>query len=166
MTMLTPIADSPAGALPFSLAAIPGLPDETALARLAGELFRALPGSEAPSSPSAPGVSGLAIGEPGPALQPVAAPSVGQVPVAAGPVAPEFGVPEAYAAALPMTAPISAPAGVPGSPYYFLGEAAALSSAHQAPTAVADNHVVAHPFERTFRTEFGRTQGIFERRFS
>jgi hypothetical protein len=35
-------------------------------------------------------------------------------------------VPEAYAAALPMTAPISAPAGVPGSPYYFLGEAAAL----------------------------------------
>ncbi len=147
MTMLTPTADSLGGALPFSLAAIPGLPDETVLARLAGELFRALPGSGASSSPSAPGVGGLAIGEPGPALPPLAAPSVGQAPVEAGPVAPEFGVPAAYAAALPMTAPISAPAGVPGSPYYFLGEAAALSSAHQAPTAVADNHVVAHPFE-------------------
>ena len=147
MTMLTPTADSLPGALPFSVAAIPGLPDEASLARLAGELFRALPGSEAPSSPSAPGVSGLAIGEPGPALQSVAAPSIGQPAVDAVPVPPEFGVPEAYAAALPMTAPLSAPAGVPGSPYYFLGEATALSSAHQAPTAVADNHVVAHPLE-------------------
>ena len=147
MTMLTPTADSRPGALPSSLAAIPGLPDETSLARLAGELFRALPGSEASSSPLLPGFAGLAIGEPGPALQPVAAPSVGQAPVETGPLAPEFGVPEAYAAALPMTAPISAPAGVPGSPYYVLGEAAALSSAHQAPAAVTDNHVVAHPFE-------------------
>ncbi len=147
MTMLTPTADSLPGALPFNLGAIPGLPDESALARLAGELFRALPGSEARSSPSAPGAGGLTIGEPGPALQPVAAPSGGQAPVEAQPVAPEFGVPEAYAAALPMTAPISAPTGVPGSPYYFLGEATALSSAHKAPTAVADNHIVAHPFE-------------------
>ncbi|MCM8613332.1 aminotransferase class V-fold PLP-dependent enzyme [Accumulibacter sp.] len=145
--MLTPTADSLPDALPFSVAAIPGLPDESALARLAGELFRALPGREAPSSPSAPAVSGLAIGEPGPALQSLAAPAIGQPAVDAVPVPPEFGVPEAYAAALPMTAPISAPAGVPGSPYYFLGEAAALSSAHQAPTAVADNHVVAHPFK-------------------
>jgi len=47
---------------------------------------------------------------------------------------------------LPTTLPISAPAGVPGSPYYFLGEATALPSAHEAP-ATADNHVVAHPFE-------------------
>ena len=84
MTMLIPTADSLPGALPFSLAAIPGLPDEAALARLAGELFRALPGSEASSSPSLPGASGLAIGEPGPALQPVAAPSAGQVPVEEG----------------------------------------------------------------------------------
>lgn len=147
MTMLTPTADSLPGALPSSLAAIPVLPDEAALARLAGELFRALPGSEASFSPSAPGINGLTIGEPGPALQPFAAPSVGQVPNEAEPLAPEFGVPEAYAAALPMTAPISAPAGVPGSPYYFLGEGAALSSTHQAPAALADNHVVAHPFE-------------------
>jgi hypothetical protein len=56
MTMLTPTADSLPGALPFSLAAIPGLPDETALARLAGEFFRALPGGEASSSPLAPGI--------------------------------------------------------------------------------------------------------------
>jgi len=80
MTMLTPTADSLPGALPFSVAAIPGLPDEAVLARLAGQLFRALPGSEASSPPSAPALNGLAIGEPGPALQPVAAPRIdGQV---------------------------------------------------------------------------------------
>lgn len=147
MIMLTPTADSPPGGLPFSLATVSGLPDEAALARLAEDLFRALPGSEVAAWPSAPAVGERAIGEAGPVLQPLAAPAVSQAPLEAGPSAPEFGVPEAYAAALPMTAPISAPAGVPGSPYYFLGEAAALSSAHQAPIASADNHVVAHPFE-------------------
>jgi len=140
--MPTPTADSPTGALPFSLAAAGDLLHETALARLAGELFRALPGRES-QSPAEPAVNGLAVGEPGPALQPAEA--AAQAPAAAGPLPPEFGVPAAYAAALPLTAPISGPSGVPGSPYYFLGEAAALSSAHQAPTA--ENHVVAHPFE-------------------
>ena len=142
--MPTPTADSPIGALPFSLAAAGDLLDETALARLAGEFFRALPGS-ASQSPPAPAVNDLAVGEPEPALQRAGVPAGTQAPAAAGPLPPEFGVPEAHAAALPLTAPISAPSGVPGSPYYFLGEAAALSSAHQAPTA--ENHVVAHPFE-------------------
>ncbi|MEF8755350.1 MAG: family 2A encapsulin nanocompartment cargo protein cysteine desulfurase [Accumulibacter sp.] len=144
MNMPTPTADSPIGALPFSLAAAGDLLDETALARLAGEFFRALPGSASQSSP-APAVNDLAVGEPEPALQRAGVPAGTQAPAAAGPLPPEFGVPEAHAAALPLTAPISAPSGVPGSPYYFLGEAAALSSAHQAPTA--ENHVVAHPFE-------------------
>ncbi|MBK5914809.1 family 2A encapsulin nanocompartment cargo protein cysteine desulfurase [Rhodocyclus purpureus] len=169
MTTLTPTAEHGAPA-------VPGLPDEATLARLAGEFFRALPGggeqpafpaatlpasssapasfplsasafpSSAPAS-SAPGISGLALGEPGPALQPVAAPAAGLAPAEAGPAAAEFGVPEAYAAALPTTAPISSPAVAPlGVAYYFLGEAGAASVAAAASRSV-DNRVVAHPFE-------------------
>jgi cysteine desulfurase/selenocysteine lyase len=163
MTIPTPTASQPSSA-PASA----GLPDTALLEQLAGEFFRSLPGGgaspaftapafAAPSAPApgagAPGVSGLAIGEPGPALQPAPLPTSGQAPVEAGPAAPEFGVPETYAAALPFTSPISSaggtPAGVPASPYYFLGEAAALSSAHESPAAAnaSENHVVAHPFE-------------------
>jgi len=150
-----------------------GLPDTALLEQLAGEFFRSLPGggasptlsapataappARAPlagtSGAGAPGVSGLALGDPAPALQPQAVPDSGQLPVESGPAAPEFGVPEAYAAALPLTSPISSPAlpaGVPATPYYFLGEASALPSAHAAPLAAsrpAENHVVPHPFE-------------------
>lgn len=60
----------------------------------------------------------------------------------------------------------SGPAGVPGSPYYFLAEAAALSGTHEppltAPTA-ADNPIVAHPFElpgdATLRRVLGEIAG-------
>ena len=165
MNTLTPTANPSASA-----AAVPGLPDETTLARLAGEFFRALPGGgESPTLPaaasglpasapaslpaapgfapapsSAPGISGLALGEPGPALQPVAAPAAGLAPAEAGPAAAEFGVPEAYAAALPSTSPLNAPAVTPsGVPYYFLGEAGAAPAASRS----ADKHLVAHPFE-------------------
>ncbi|MBK1679623.1 family 2A encapsulin nanocompartment cargo protein cysteine desulfurase [Rhodocyclus tenuis] len=164
MTIPTPTASQ----TPAAGAGIPefaGLPDTAVLEQLAGEFFRSLPGggaspafaapafaapSATPSSTPSPGVSGLTIGEPGPALQPLAAANTGQAPVESGPAAPEFGVPEAYAAALPLSSPISGPAGVPASPYYFLGEATALPSSHTAPLTAsrpAENHVVAHPFE-------------------
>ncbi|WP_209022584.1 family 2A encapsulin nanocompartment cargo protein cysteine desulfurase [Rhodocyclus gracilis] len=110
-----------------------------------------------PAASADAGVSGLTLGEPVPRIQPGAAPGT----ASAAPttlVANELGVPEAYAAALPFIAPLSsptslpphAPAGAVSSPYYFLGEATALSSGHAAPAAerrATENHVVAHPFE-------------------
>ena len=149
MSIPTPTANP----LPEVAGGFPGLPDEATLARLAGDFLRALPGGSPPepglgwpSAPPSPGVGGLALGEPGPALQPVATPAAGQPPVEAGPLAPEFGVPEAYAAALPAVTPPPTPAGVPASPYYFVGETQALSAAHNPPEGL-DNRIVAHPFE-------------------
>ena len=157
MNIPTPTAKPQAGGWPAPTG-LPGLPDEATLARLAGEFFRALPGSPVPAStpgpapsPTSPAASGLSSGEPVvPALQALPAPPASPTGTENVSLAPEFGAPEAYAAALPTVAPISSPAGVPGSPYYFLSEATAQTTAQQVPAlppGAADNHVVAHPFE-------------------
>ncbi len=157
MNIPTPTAKPQAGGWPAPTG-LPGLPDEATLARLAGEFFRALPGSPVPAStpvpaPSftSPAASSLSSGEPAvPALQASPAPPASPPGTEGDWRAPEFGVPEAYAAALPTVAPISSPAGVPGSPYYFLSEATAQTNAQQLPASppgATENHIVAHPFE-------------------
>ncbi|WP_206198871.1 family 2A encapsulin nanocompartment cargo protein cysteine desulfurase [Zoogloea dura] len=150
-----------AGAVPA------GVPDEVTLARLAGEFFAALPtGLAGPlasklsaggAAASAPAPEIVPTGNVGPTLTaaaPVAPVRAESVPIdhaaAAGrPGAPVFGVPEAYAAALPtFSPPASPPPLAPSMPYYFLGEAGAFQSAGQAPGAApaVENRVVPQAF--------------------
>lgn len=161
MTIPTPTSKGVAGLAAGLPAEPPGLPDEATLGRLAAEFFRALPGAAAPSfaglppaglptslgAGSAPAPeSSLAQSGPSLAPQPPAAPD--RVDPAGG---GEFGVPPAYAAALPSVAPPraplaeAAPLAVPGSPYYFIGEASPYASSGAAP-AVPENRVVAQSF--------------------
>ncbi|MBW7901707.1 MAG: SufS family cysteine desulfurase [Rhodocyclaceae bacterium] len=146
MTIPTPTSKGVAG---LSGAPFPGIPDEATLGRLASEFFRALPGAPEPSFPSAPAPE-LSLVQSGPSIAPAPAPAV--VPPdrvdPVGGAGAELGVPEAYAAALPTVAPPqppavadSAPVAVPGSPYYFIGEA----SPYTAPAA-PENRIVAQSF--------------------
>jgi cysteine desulfurase/selenocysteine lyase len=128
------------------------LPDEDTLTQLAKEFMAALPGGQrafeaAPGNPPAT-TPGLAAGEPAAASPPAGAtlvPAAASWPSAPAPLAdaPQpaaggvqapFGVPAAYAAALPQVGPIGQPstdtlAKAPGTPYYFLAEGMALQSA-------------------------------------
>ncbi|MET0379239.1 MAG: family 2A encapsulin nanocompartment cargo protein cysteine desulfurase, partial [Spongiibacteraceae bacterium] len=150
-----------------------GLPDEATMNRLASEFFAALPGSALPqlghTAPQPP-VPEAAIAQRAPAFAPSSTTQTGvpdtveSATAGAGrPGASVLGVPEAYAAALPMTAQPSlpndastfAPAQPPSSPYYFLGESSAYPSAipntqptpkvEQSPAAV-DDRVLAQSF--------------------
>ncbi len=162
MTIPTPTSE---GLVALGGAAPAGLPDELTLARLAGEFFAALPGggpSPAFARPEVPvqapaqapaQVQEIRLGDVSPrlsALAPATPVEATQQPLdrgaAAGrPAAPVFGVPEAYAAALPVVGtPPQAPAQVaPSTPYYFLGESGAASSsaALPLPDSRAENRV-------------------------
>ena len=160
MTIPTPTSNGVEG---LSAGSAPGLPDEATLGRLASEFFRRLPGSPEPSLslaepalPTSLGAGSAPAPEPG-LVQ--SGPSIAPVPVAPDPVDPvgsggaEFGVPEAYAASLPVVSPPQlpsqfgdqAPVSPPGSPYYFLGEASPYTQSGSAP-AKPENRVVAQPF--------------------
>ena len=120
-----------------------GLPDVTLLVQLAGEFFAALPSGSHDArlpfgAPPQPPQTELALANRAPALAPAPA-----TPAAAPDEAvdaatgtgraanPVYGVPEAYAAALPRVESPEPPRGpsAPSSPYYFLGEASAYPSA-------------------------------------
>ena len=120
-----------------------GLPDVTLLAQLAGEFFAALPSGSHDArlpfgAPPQPPQTELALANRAPALapapaRPAAAPDEA-VDAATGTgraANPVYGVPEAYAAALPRVESPEPPRGpsAPSSPYYFLGEASAYPSA-------------------------------------
>ena len=142
MTIPTPTSNGVTGL--GSGAPLPGLPDEATLGRLASEFFRALPGAPEPSFASLP--TSLGAGS-APAPEPnlaSALPSIVPLPALPDRVDPlgsaggEFGVPEAYAAALPgVTPPLQPPVegSLPGSPYYFLGEASPYTQSGAAPAA-------------------------------
>ena len=131
-----------------------GVPDEHLLARLANALFAAPPDGFVPAAaPAAP--AELRVGDAGPQLTaaaPVAPVQAGSVPVdhaaAAGKAGhPAFAVPEAYAAALPpASVPVSAPALVPGAPFYFLGEAGAPPARADSVARPAENRIVPQRF--------------------
>lgn len=154
MTIPTPTSKGLSGVTSgLAGAPAPGLPDEATLGRLASEFFRALPGDALPSfdlpvslgAGSAPAPE-LSLAQSGPSVLPQ--------PVAPDPVDPaggsEFGVPEAYAAAVPAVAPPQPPGAdhlpvaVPSSPYYFIGEASPYRSS--ASPKVPENRVVAQSF--------------------
>jgi len=156
MTIPTPTSNGVAG---LGAGSAPGIPDEATLGRLASEFFRLLPGSPEPSFDSLP--TSLGAGS-APAPEPSliqSGPSVAPVPITPDPVDPlgsggaEFGVPEAYAAALPGVTPPQppsqfadqAPVSPPGSPYYFLGEASPYTQSGGTP-AKPENRVVAQSF--------------------
>lgn len=173
MTTPTPTSSNVAG-----LGGLPpqGLPDEGTLARLASDFFAALPNgvgsslgaslgaafgsglpSSLPGSPSELSHGEQALGQRGPALLPATNDGAGVAPVV-GSRTPEFGVPEAYAAALPNVtsgaSPVlpdqsASPVFIPGSPYYFLGElgpqAATAGDSLQQPD-VPENRIVAQSF--------------------
>ena len=156
MTIPTPTSNGVAG---LGAGSAPGIPDEATLGRLASEFFRLLPGSPEPSFDSLP--TSLGAGS-APAPEPSliqSGPSVAPVPITPDPVDPlgsggaEFGVPEAYAAALPGVTPPQppsqfaeqAPLSPPGSPYYFLGEASPYTQSGATP-AKPENRVVAQSF--------------------
>jgi cysteine desulfurase/selenocysteine lyase len=156
MTIPTPTSNGVAG---LGAGSAPGIPDEATLGRLASEFFRLLPGSPEPSFDSLP--TSLGAGStPAPELSLAqSGPSIAPAPIAPDPVDPvgsggaEFGVPEAYAAALPGVTPPQppsqfadqAPLSPPGSPYYFLGEATPYSQSGAKPS-VPENRVVAQSF--------------------
>ncbi|HZX30327.1 MAG TPA: aminotransferase class V-fold PLP-dependent enzyme, partial [Rhodocyclaceae bacterium] len=141
MTIPTPTSDGVTG---LGGTPPPGLPDEATLARLAGAFFAALPGAPEPDFPTAEPAR-LNLGDGAPVIAPLpAAEAPAPSPARGGP-----GVPEAYAAALPAVAPpqppvSGVPAAVPGSPYYFLGEASAYRPGGD--VAVPENRVVAQSF--------------------
>ena len=156
MTIPTPTSNGVEG---LSGARLPGIPDEATLGRLASEFFRTLPGAALPSFDGPPTSLGAgSVPAPEPSLI-QSGPSVAPVPVAPDPVDPvgsggaEFGVPEAYAAALPSLAPPQPPSqfadqlpvSPPGSPYYFLGEASPYAQSGAAPS-VPENRIVAQSF--------------------
>jgi cysteine desulfurase/selenocysteine lyase len=146
----------------LSAASPPGLPDEATLGRLASEFFRRLPGAPEPSFDSLP-ISPAAGGEAGKLAVPETAlihsgSRVAPVPAAPDPVDPLgggalFGVPHAYAAALPSVTPPQPPSAFgtllpglsPASPYYFLGEARPDVQSGT-PPAKPENRVVAQSF--------------------
>ncbi|MBS1187025.1 MAG: Cysteine desulfurase, SufS-like protein [Burkholderiaceae bacterium] len=121
-----------------------GLPDVALLTQLANEFFSSLPG-EAPVG--APQMQALSVA-PAPVLQPASPPAGETVSIAKAAPAAERGiaqgVPEAYAAALPVAAPPAAPA--PSTPYYFLGEGSAYQSAPIEPGVTDENRIIAQSF--------------------
>ena len=147
MTIPTPTSNGVQG---LSAGSAPRLPDEATLGRLASEFFRLLPGSPEPSFDSLP--TSLGAGS-APAPDPnlaSALPSIVPLPAAPDRVDPvgsaggEFGVPEAYAAALPAVTPPPQPpveGSLPTSAYYFLGEASPYAQSGTAPAAPAASAV-------------------------
>ncbi len=147
MTIPTPTSNGVQG---LSAGSAPGLPDEATLGRLASEFFRLLPGSPEPSFDLLP--TSLGAGS-APAPDPnlaSALPSIVPLPAAPDRVDPvgsaggEFGVPEAYAAALPVVTPPPQPpveGSLPASAYYFLGEASPYAQSGTAPAAPAASAV-------------------------
>jgi cysteine desulfurase/selenocysteine lyase len=161
MTIPTPTSE---GLAALGGSAPAGVPDESVLARLAGEFFAALPnGLPGPNSLGGFGAAApqpevppeIRLGDVGPQLTaaaPVAPVAAESVPLdhasAAGKAGnPVLGVPEAYAAALPtFSPPASPPPLAPSTPYYFLGEASAVQSAPQGALPIAENRVVPQSF--------------------
>jgi len=137
------------------------LPDERALEAMANQVLAMLPSrqsdlAEPPASPQ----HGVSLAGNVPSILPNAVTPSG-VPDNLAQSAPASlgntggvaqGVPEAYAASLPsIAAPHlvsdAAPAGVPSTPYYFLGEASALQSAPAgSPNLPAEDRVSARSF--------------------
>ena len=168
--MTTPTPTSNAG----STAILSGLPDAVALARLANEFFSALPGSGGSIAGLAPVTApvNLAPGNQNdtgallaraPSLAPDAAAPNGlpdvataAVPATHGRGGSTLGVPEAYAAALPIAASAPAfpsfdavPAPLPSTPYYFVGESSGYPSALPKSAALpsnGDDRVAAQSF--------------------
>ncbi|ATE59461.1 family 2A encapsulin nanocompartment cargo protein cysteine desulfurase [Thauera sinica] len=148
------------------LAAPAGLPDVSVLTQLAGEFFAqlptGLPDARLPfGPPPQPPQTEIALGNRAPSLAPIdgtptgaPGPVVDAASAAGGAGNPAYGVPEAYAAALPIVAPpqpAGVPNGVPSSPYYFLGEASAYPSAlpegpETAAASVPEDRVSAQSF--------------------
>ncbi|WP_374260550.1 family 2A encapsulin nanocompartment cargo protein cysteine desulfurase [Zoogloea sp.] len=153
MTIPTPTSN---GVAALGTGAPAGLPDENVLARLAGEFFSALPtafgGAPALDIPRAAEPE-IRPGDAGPQLvaaAPVAPVRAESVPLdhahGAGRAGnPAFGVPEAYAAALPtLSPPASPPPLAPSAPYYFLGEAGAAPTT--TPAGPVENRLVPQSF--------------------
>lgn len=147
MTIPTPTSNGVQG---LSAGSAPGLPDEATLGRLASEFFRLLPGSPEPSFDSLPTSLGAGSAPAPDSNLASALPSVVPLPAAPDRVDPvgsaggEFGVPEAYAAALPVATPPPQPpveGSLPGSPYYFLGDASPYAQSGAAPAAPAASAV-------------------------
>ena len=116
MTIPTPTSNGIGGFVPAGGGAPPpGLPDVATLERLASEFFAALPGAPEPEFPSSFGAGNV----PAPELNLASArPSIVPAPVAPDRVEPtsgsdHLGVPEAYAAALPIVTPPQAPVETP-----------------------------------------------------
>ncbi|WP_298598322.1 family 2A encapsulin nanocompartment cargo protein cysteine desulfurase [Zoogloea sp.] len=149
-----------------------GLPDVTLLAQLAGEFFAALPSGSHDArlpfgAPPQPPLTEAALANRAPALAPApatpaAAPDEA-VDAAAGTGRagnPVYGVPEAYAAALPKVETPEPPRGpsAPSSPYYFLGEASAYRSTGSSAPATPPSHQdsgVHVPEDRVTARSFG-----------
>jgi cysteine desulfurase/selenocysteine lyase len=136
-----------------------GLPDEAALNRLASAFFAALPGQTpsgadvAPFLPATPD-NGLSLAGNTPAIAPAPLAGTG-TESAASRGGSQLGVPEAYAASLPLAGAPSSPVDnfdtspvfAPSTPYYFVGE----SSPYAAPALASErpaeeNRVVAQTF--------------------
>jgi cysteine desulfurase/selenocysteine lyase len=104
-----------------------GLPDEAGLMRLANQFFALLPGQTVaqPATPT-PAALPASVAEP--------APSAG----ATMPSSPALELPANYAPALPQfnLSPFSGAASPISTPYYFIGEASALPSVAQSPSAI------------------------------
>ena len=164
----TPTSDGIAG-----LGGAPaGLPDVTLLAQLAGEFFAALPSGSHDArlpfgAPPQPPQTELALANRAPAIapapaRPAAAPDEA-VDAATGTgrgANPVYGVPEAYAAALPRVESPEPPRGpsAPSSPYYFLGEASAYRSAAPSTPSAPPSHQdsgVHVPEDRVTARSFG-----------
>lgn len=153
MTTATPTAN---GVHPPVEAPPTGPFDEATLAQLANAFFRLLPGDDAEVSELAnhpPAIPASAVPDdlPAPRLVPAAQTPTG-VPDGLATSAPgadgrvggiALGVPQAYAAALPIVD--TAPASVPTSPYYFLGEASAYT-AQAGQSTPFDDRVTVQPF--------------------
>jgi cysteine desulfurase/selenocysteine lyase len=140
MSTGTPTNSLPGATLP------PGLPDVATLARLAGEIFNTPPGAEATASALSVQVPASPQNAAGLAARPLALTPSSQSPTglpdvaaSAGPPAmgrasgPLLGVPEAYAAAVPIVTGLSGAQAAAVSPetpaYYFLGESSAAPRA-------------------------------------
>jgi len=177
MTTPTPTSNPLSSAAPLDL--IAHLPDTDSLTRLANEFFAALPGKlPGESSPTnttlasvvlpnsgMPNLDGIpttppqVLGSPVPKAAPNATTpddlpvnAVTAVPAVGGRASSDaFGIPEAYAAALPDAGIAAAfPSAfsivpVPSTPYYFLSEASAAPSARDL-ALLSEDRITAHPF--------------------
>lgn len=127
-----------------TLTSDPGLPDIATLSRLASEFFAELP-SGASNPALAPKQQDLSLSE-GTTPQLEAAPA-GQAQAAQAPrqggVAQ--GVPQAYAAALPLPA-AAAPSKPNGGGYYFINEASHPLPAAAAPLPTIEDRITPHSF--------------------